>query len=239
MVYAVARDVTGLRETARQLEALNQELSSMNEELAAMNEELVATNEDLVAEVEQRQRAERDLTVARARLEAILENMDSGVAVYEARNEGEDFIFARFNRGAERIERLDRSQVLGKGLTEVFPGAEDFGMVEALRRVHRTGRAERLPLRFYRDPRISGWRQNFVYRLDSGELVALYSDETRGFRPRRPCARARSASPWPCTAPPTASGTGRTARPRSSGGRRGSMICWATETARSPRACAT
>ena len=30
----------------------------------------------------------------------------------------------------------------------------------------------------YKDQRISGWRENFVYKLPSGELVAVYSDET-------------------------------------------------------------
>ena len=30
----------------------------------------------------------------------------------------------------------------------------------------------------YRDERISGWRNNFIYKLPSGEIVAIYSDET-------------------------------------------------------------
>ena len=31
---------------------------------------------------------------------------------------------------------------------------------------------------FYQDERIVGWRENFVYKLPSGEVVAVYSDET-------------------------------------------------------------
>jgi PAS domain S-box-containing protein len=32
--------------------------------------------------------------------------------------------------------------------------------------------------RIYRDERLVGWRDNFVYKLPSGEIVAIYSDET-------------------------------------------------------------
>jgi DNA repair exonuclease SbcCD ATPase subunit len=38
--------------------------------------------------------------------------------------------------------------------------------------------SERYPIAQYTDHRISGWRENYVYKLPSGEIVAVYSDET-------------------------------------------------------------
>jgi putative nucleotidyltransferase with HDIG domain len=47
-----------------------------------------------------------------------------------------------------------------------------------MRRVCRSGEPEHHPATWYRDERISGWRENYVYRLDSGEIVAMYDDVT-------------------------------------------------------------
>ncbi|MDY0304833.1 MAG: PAS domain S-box protein [Desulfovibrio aminophilus] len=169
VAYAVARDVTGEREAALRMR-------EANEELSALNEELLAINEELRAEVELRGRAEREVGAVRRRLENILENMASGVTVFRAVDDGRDFVITGFNRAAERMEHIDRAQVLGRRLSEVFPGAADFGLTDMLRRVLASGEPERLPLALYRDERIQGWRENYVYPLPGGEVVALYED---------------------------------------------------------------
>ena len=38
--------------------------------------------------------------------------------------------------------------------------------------------AESFPVTFYSDERISGWKENYVYKLPSGEIVAVYDDVT-------------------------------------------------------------
>ena len=55
---------------------------------------------------------------------------------------------------------------------------KEFGLFEVFQRVWRTGEPERVPVAFYKDDRITGWRENYVYKLPTGELVAVYSDET-------------------------------------------------------------
>ncbi|MBS4096937.1 MAG: EAL domain-containing protein [Sulfuricella sp.] len=113
-----------------------------------------------------------------ARLAALFEHMGSGVAVYQALQDGQDFAFSAFNRAAERIDHLPREQVIGKLLQEVFPSAAEFGILDTFRRVWQTGQAEHLPVSFYQDRRIAGWRDNYIYRLPSGEIVAIYDDVT-------------------------------------------------------------
>ena len=41
-----------------------------------------------------------------------------------------------------------------------------------------SGKPEHFPVSLYEDERIVGWRDNFVYKLPSGEIVSVYSDET-------------------------------------------------------------
>jgi len=61
--------------------------------------------------------------------------MTSGVVVYEAVDGGNDFVIQKFNCGGERIEGIKRGDVIGRRVTEAFPGVEEFGLLEVLRRV--------------------------------------------------------------------------------------------------------
>lgn len=126
----------------------------------------------------ERQHIGRSLHENEARLTALFEHMGSGVAVYQPSADGEKFTFSAFNRVAEQIEHISRDQVVGKELLEIFPGARDFGFVDVLKRVRQSGEAEHFPLAFYQDGRITGWRENYVYKLPNGEIVAIYDDVT-------------------------------------------------------------
>ena len=106
----------------------------------------------------------------------LFENVSSGVAIYEAINDGEDFVFADFNPAAEEIDHIKKADILGKKVTEVFPGVKKLGLFEVFRRVYKKGTPEHHPVSIYKDERIAGWRENYVYRLPSGQIVAVYDD---------------------------------------------------------------
>ena len=126
----------------------------------------------------ERKRAETKLRESERRYRELFDRMSSGVAVYEVKGEGESFVFTDFNASAERIEDVSRENAVGRSVVEVFPGVEEMGLLDVFRRVWRTGEPERHPAMFYRDSRKAGWRDNTVYKLPSGEIVAAYDDVT-------------------------------------------------------------
>ncbi|MEW6141738.1 MAG: PAS domain S-box protein [Chloroflexota bacterium] len=132
-----------------------------------------------ITDITDRRLAQRELRLSEARYRELFENMSNCVAVYEARDNGNDFIFIGFNRTAERVEQIRREEVLGRSVLEVFPGVKDFGLFDVFQRVWRTGAPEYHPAAEYKDQRITGWRENYVYRLPSGEVVAIYEDVTK------------------------------------------------------------
>ena len=132
----------------------------------------------LTRQVSKQKQTEEALRTNEARFRELFGNIQSGVAVYEAVDGGEDFIFKDFNKGAEKIDGISRETVVGKRLTEVFPGVKEFGVFDVFQRVWRTGKAEHFPDAMYRDERIIGWRDNNIYKLPSGEVVAVYEDIT-------------------------------------------------------------
>jgi len=119
---------------------------------------------------------EEELKEYQAKFKVLFENVCSGVAIYEARNDGEDFIFVDFNPAAEQIEHIKKEELIGKSVFEVFPGVKEFGLFEVFQRVYKTGIPEHHPVSVYKDKRIAGWRENYVYRLPSGQIVAVYDD---------------------------------------------------------------
>lgn len=136
----------------------------------------------------QQQLAERE-----QRYKTLFENEHVAVAVYQVIGEGEDFIFSAFNRGAERIDRQDRSEVLGKSIFEARPGVEKTGLVEALRRVYRTGEECFLPLFFYSDGgHLEGWYENHLYKLSDDEIVAVFSNESDRIEEAREAVKYRT-----------------------------------------------
>ena len=119
------------------------------------------------------------IKASETRFKELFEHMSSGVSIYEAINNGKDFIFKDFNRAGGKIEKIRKKDVIGRSVLEVFPAAKEFGLFDVFKRVYKTGTPEKFPISFYKDNRISGWRRNYVYKLPSGEIISIYDDITR------------------------------------------------------------
>lgn len=129
-------------------------------------------------DITEHKKSEEALAAGRTRYRELFNHISSGVAVYEAIKNGRDFIIRDFNRAACKIDKVKTSDIIGRSVFEVFPGIKDFGLLKVFQRVWKTGRAEHFSVAQYRDKRISGWRNNYVYKLPSGEIVAVYDDVT-------------------------------------------------------------
>jgi PAS domain S-box-containing protein len=129
-----------------------------------------------LVEAMMRKKAQKKIETNESRFRELFNNISSGVAVYEAIDNGNDFIFKDFNQTAERIENIKGEELIGRSVLQAFPGVKEFGLFEVFQRVWKTGKPEHHPISFYEDNRIIGWRENYVYKLPSGEIVAVYDD---------------------------------------------------------------
>jgi len=121
---------------------------------------------------------EETMKQSEERFRTLFENIGDGVAIFKAENDGNDFTFLDFNKAGESIEKITRHDVIGRNIVDVFPGIKKFGLFDVLQTVWKSGVSQHYPVSFYKDERITGWRDNFVYKLPSGEIVTVYRDET-------------------------------------------------------------
>jgi signal transduction histidine kinase/HAMP domain-containing protein len=117
---------------------------------------LEAANKELHREIMEHKRTEEALKESEERFRELFDHMRSGVTIFQAVDNGSDFLFKDFNN----------------------PKIKEFGLFEVLQRVWRTGRLEHHPISLYKDSRIEGWRDSYIYKLPSGELVVVYDDVT-------------------------------------------------------------
>lgn len=121
---------------------------------------------------------ESELEQGESKFRFLFENIRNGVMIFQVFNDGEDFVIIDFNSTAEQIEDIKRESVIGKNVVEVFPGFKEMGLLDVFLRVWRTGSAEFNQATLYRDMARTGWRESYVYKLPTGEIVLIYNDVT-------------------------------------------------------------
>ncbi len=133
-----------------------------------------------VLDVTEQKQTERKLKESEIRFRELFNRMSSGVAVYRYDTEKDDFLIEDINQSGLQLSKLSKKEeTVGHWLSERFPGVRDLGLWEVLKKVHKTGKASFLPSRKYKDHRIEQYVENHVFKLPSGEVVAVYDDVTK------------------------------------------------------------
>jgi PAS domain S-box-containing protein len=130
-------------------------------------------------DVTQRRLAEQALKESEARYRELFANMSSGVVVYEAIEGGRDFIFKDMNHGAEKIEGVNKEDLIGKRCSQIFKRVNISEALDVLKGVYNSGISSQNLLTIKTDDgKVISWRDNRLYKLPSGEIVAIYDDIT-------------------------------------------------------------
>ena len=148
---------------------------------ALMSANLITLNNEphilsIIRDITERVENYRILHESDERWSNLFNNSPDAIAIYQAVDDSNDFVFTDFNLQAQKTDNLTHDEVVGKRITELFPSAEELGLLDVFRKVWRTGETEYLNLSFYKDNRIEGWRENIIYKLNTGEIVAIYND---------------------------------------------------------------
>ncbi|MEA3554609.1 MAG: PAS domain-containing protein [Campylobacterota bacterium] len=107
------------------------------------------------------------------------ENTKSANIIYETNDDGKTFIIKDLNHLVENLENIKREDIIDKNVEEVFKGIKEFGLLDIIKEVYKTGKPSKMPITQYKDKKISGWRENYIFKLSNGDIVASYEDRTK------------------------------------------------------------
>lgn len=133
----------------------------------------VYRRERLTHQVEKRSQA---LAESENLLREVIDNMGKAIAIYEPIDGGQDFEFVSMNKFGEGITHFKIEEVVGKTVRELFPGEPTVGLIAKLRETWETGKPTTIPLKQYQDNRIIQWVENYIFKLPSGRVVAMFED---------------------------------------------------------------
>ena len=128
-------------------------------------------------DITDRKRVEEEILKSEERFRGLVDTVTSGVAIYEVRNggaSGKDYIIKDFNKTALEIEGKKKDEVVGKSLFDLRPAIDYYGLIPVFQQVWKTGVPAYFPQKVYIDEKYSSWYENRVFRLQSGEIVAVY-----------------------------------------------------------------
>lgn len=132
-----------------------------------------------------RRQAELKLKESEERYRELVDTINSGVAIYKVINDGcsgSDYIIKDFNQFALKHEMLKKEEVVGKSLKDIRPNIDDYGLIDTFREVWKTGIPAYFPAKIYVDNKYSNYYENRIFKLPSGEVVAIYDDVTMKMR---------------------------------------------------------
>ncbi|MBT4513092.1 MAG: PAS domain S-box protein [Chloroflexi bacterium] len=134
---------------------------------------------------------ENALKVSETRFRELFEHMSSGVAICEALGAAEDLLLKDLNKAGEQIDGLQREQIVGRRVTDVFPGVKESGLFDAFQRVWNTGEAESYPVSSHKDNRLEVFKENYIFKLPSKEIIWIYEDVTERKKTEEQASEAR------------------------------------------------
>jgi PAS domain S-box-containing protein len=109
----------------------------------------------------------------------LFENINSGVAIYETIDNGETFLVREMNKAGLEVCKVSKKDLIGKNVLDVFTNLDKFGFIDVLRRVWKTNKSERFPTSLYKDNRVYGGTESYLYRLPSKKVVAIFEAQTK------------------------------------------------------------
>ena len=105
----------------------------------------------------------------------LVNNINSGVAIYKSVDNGKDFILLDINAKGQKINNINPDNIIGKSFDCIYDSKD---LYKALNRVYRTGNPENYPIKHYKNGELKNYLTNYIYKLSNSEIVIIFEDLT-------------------------------------------------------------
>ena len=118
-------------------------------------------------------------TKKESRYKKLFENTNNAVAIYRPIENGNNFELIDINQKGVEIDNHDREKIIGMKFTELSKGKYFSVLFDILKDVNKTSIPKEKPIEVVNDNNeIITYQRNYIYKLDSGEVINIYEDLT-------------------------------------------------------------
>jgi len=113
-----------------------------------------------------------------SRFRELLNNMSSGVCILKPGEEESEYIIDQTNFSAGQIEGFTPKEIEGHQIKNLNTEYSFTHLIPEINRVFTSAEPLRIPARYYNSINIPGWRNHYIYKLSSNEIVITFNDVT-------------------------------------------------------------
>ncbi|UUX93032.1 PAS domain-containing protein [Methanoplanus endosymbiosus] len=113
-----------------------------------------------------------------SRFRELLNNMSSGVCILKPEEKKSEYIIDQTNFSAGEIEGFIPEEIKGKLITDLKKEYSFMHLIPEINMVFQSEKPLRIPARYYSSTNIPGWRDHYIYKLSSNEIVITFNDVT-------------------------------------------------------------
>jgi len=124
-------------------------------------------------------RKTKELLESKELYKNFFDNSPSATVIYSSDDFGATFTIEQVNRALERLEHVDARVIEGKKVHEIFKGVEHTSLYEKFQEVYKTGQTLHDPNSLITLEDRAVWREHFIFKLQTGEVVSSYIDHTK------------------------------------------------------------
>jgi PAS domain S-box-containing protein len=135
-----------------------------------------------IRDITDRQRVQEALLQSEQRFRELFDSLHSCLIVVQASEEGREFLIRDINKAGETMKAVAKADIVGRSITDVFPGYRPLDLAELLRTADSKDHPVDVPVSRYDDGRISLWVEGYAYRLPSSEIVLTIDDVSARMR---------------------------------------------------------
>ncbi len=133
-------------------------------------------------DITDRNQAEKNLVENRKLLSTSIDNMMEGYALHEAifdRNgRMVDYRFLEFNKAAQKISKIKRSEIVGKTALQLYPHIVERGLMKRYADVMATGVSDLIEDFYYEGDSLNKAFDISCFRIDNKHFVCVFKDIT-------------------------------------------------------------
>lgn len=96
--------------------------------------------------------------------------------IYEAINDGKNFIIKMINDKFVETEKIEKDDIINKKLCDVLPSAKSMGLFSSLERVYKTNKPDYISGKYYKS--IKKYIDISIFKINDKNLIGYYKENT-------------------------------------------------------------